>query len=277
MKTKRGAVKAERVFTKKKHRTAAAAVAGKIVSAAAVAAFWLGLWALLALRTGSELLLPSPFAVFGRLVRLAGSADLWKATGLTLVRITIGYAAGALAGTGLAALTAWSRHAFVLARPLGRIVKATPVASFIILALVWIPANNIPSFIVFLLVTPIIWDSLRTALLETDRRLLEMASAYGFGPGKTIRHVYVPSVSGQYVSSLLTALALAWKSGIAAEVLCLPGISVGRRLYESKIYLETVDLFAWTTLVVILSVLMELLIRASVKRFTSGREGGADD
>lgn len=116
--------------------------------------------------------------------------------------------------------------------------------------------------------TPIIWDSLRTALLSTDPDLLEMAKAYRFGKLRTVLHVYLPSSVGAYLSSILTALGLAWKSGIAAEVLCLPKLSIGRQLYESKIYLEMSDLFAWTTLVIILSVIMEALIRFSVTRFT---------
>ena len=227
-----------------------------ILTVVAVAAFWIGLWLLLSFRVNSELLLPSPVSVFRRLFALIGTAALWKATGSTILRILIGYISGIAAGTLLAALSAWSRHVSAFIAPVGRIIKATPVASFIILALVWIPANNIPSFIVFLLVTPIVWDSLRTALLSTDPDLLEMAKAYRFGRLRTVLHIYLPSSLGAYLSSILTALGLAWKSGIAAEVLCLPKLSIGRQLYESKIYLEMSDLFAWTTLVIILSVIM---------------------
>ena len=231
-----------------------------ILTVVAVAAFWIGLWLLLSFRVNSELLLPSPVSVFRRLFALIGTAALWKATGSTILRILIGYISGIAAGTLLAAISAWSRHVSAFIAPVGRIIKATPVASFIILALVWIPANNIPSFIVFLLVTPIVWDSLRTSLLSTDPDLL--------GRRRTGLHVYLPSSLGAYLSSILTALGLAWKSGIAAEVLCLPKLSIGRQLYESKIYLEMSDLFAWTTLVIILSVIMEALIRFSVTRFT---------
>ncbi len=255
-----------RTYSPRKKRSRAMTVAEKILSAAVVALFWLGLWLLLSIKTGSELLLPSPFTVLKRLAELAGTAELWQATGLTLLRIIAGYAAGVFAGTLLATLTSWSRHISALTSPLGRIIKATPVASFIILALVWIPANNIPSFIVFLMVTPIVWEALKTALLSTDPLLLEMARAYRFGAVKTVLKVYLPASLNAYLSSLLTSLGLAWKAGIAAEVLCLPKISIGRRLYESKIYLETPDLFAWTTLVIILSVLMELLIRLAVKK-----------
>ncbi|MBO7407970.1 MAG: ABC transporter permease subunit [Clostridia bacterium] len=259
-----------RTYSPRRQRTAASAIAEKLISVAVVVAFWLGLWFLLALRTGTDLLLPSPVSVFKRFCALAGTRELWQATGHTLLRILIGYVAGVLSGTILAALTAWSRHAAALLSPLGRMVKATPVASFIILALVWIPANNIPSFIVFLMVTPIVWDALRTALENTDPALLEMARAYRFGRVRTVLNVYLPSALPAYLSSMLTALALGWKAGIAAEVLCLPRVSVGTQLYNSKIYLETADMFAWTTLVILLSVAMEALIRLLVKRIKGG-------
>ncbi len=242
-----------------------------VLTVLSVAAFWLGLWMILSQRVNSELLLPSPVSVFKRLFRLSGTSELWKATGATLGRIILGYLGGVLAGTLLAALTAWSSWISAVAAPIGRIAKATPVASFIILALVWLPAANIPSFIVFLLVTPIVWDALKTALLSADRALLEMAKAYRFGFLRTVLHVYLPSALPAYISSVITSLGLAWKSGIAAEVLCLPKISIGRLLHESKIYLEMTDLFAWTTLVVILSVIMEAAIRLAVKRLGSGK------
>lgn len=260
-----------RTYLPRRKRSKASAVSETLLSIAAVAAFWLGIWFLLALRTGTDLLLPGPGTVLRRLFRLAGERVFWQATGQTLLRILLGYAAGVLSGTVLAALTAWSRHAAALLSPAGRIVKATPVASFIILALVWIPADNIPSFIVFLMVTPIVWDALRTALENTDPALLEMARAYRFGRVRTVLNVYLPAALPAYLSSMLTALALGWKAGIAAEVLCLPKISIGRRLYESKIYLETPDLFAWTALVILLSVLMEALIRLLIRRCTGDR------
>jgi NitT/TauT family transport system permease protein len=257
-----------RTFYKRPEKNDAALKAVKVVlTVLGVAAFWLGLWMILSLRVDSELLLPSPVSVFKRLFRLSGTAELWKATGQTLGRILLGYLGGILAGTVLAALTAWSSWISAVAAPVGRIAKATPVASFIILALVWLPAGNIPSFIVFLLVTPIVWDALKTALLSVDKDLLEMAKIYRLGAFRTVAHVYFPSALPAYLSSVITSLGLAWKSGIAAEVLCLPRISIGRLLYESKIYLEMTDLFAWTTLVVILSVIMEAAIRLAVKRF----------
>ncbi len=228
--------------------------------------FWLGVWELASLAVGKELLLPSPRRTAVRLYTLAGTSSFWISAGTSLLRIAVGFLSGVAAGTLFAVLTAASRFLDSLLSPLGTVVRATPVASFILLALVWIQASNVPSFISFLMVTPIVWSALKTAILNTDRQLLEAAKVYRLGRLKTVRAVFLPSVLPTYTASLLTSLGLAWKSGIAAEVLCHPRQSIGIELYESKIYLETADLFAWTATVVLLSVGMEALFALLLKR-----------
>ncbi len=156
--------------------------------------------------------------------------------------------------------------------PLISLAKATPVASFIILALVWIKKNGVPVFIVFLIVLPIVWANVSEAIKNTDKSMLEMAKVFRFGKLKTIKEIYVHSVLPYFAAGCTTALGLAWKSGVAAEVISLPQSSVGYHLYRSKITIETADLFAWTLVVIILSVLLEKLITALLKKIRKGNE-----
>jgi NitT/TauT family transport system permease protein len=147
-----------------------------------------------------------------------------------------------------------------------RLVRSTPVASFIILALLWVAKAAIPALISAMLAAPVVWSGVVSALGGTDRELLEMAKAYRFSRWKTLRAVYIPSAMPAFSSSCLTAVGLAWKSGVAAEVLCQLRPSVGAELYYAKIYLETPRLFAWTAVVVILSYLLEKLIAAVLRK-----------
>lgn len=133
--------------------------------------------------------------------------------------------------------------------PAIRVVLATPVASFIILSLLWIGHTRVPAFISMLIVIPIVWANLCTAVRETDRDLLEMARLFRMKKSRVLRLIYIPAAMPSFRAACLTALGLAWKSGIAAEVLCLPKTAVGTQLYYSKIYLETPALFAWTIVV----------------------------
>jgi len=223
------------------------------------AVFWLAVWSFASLSVSQELIMPSPLSVLETLLELGAEADFWRAAGLSLLRIFGGFAAGALLGTLLAVLTVRFELMDVLFSPVIRIVRATPVASFIILALLWMGHALVPAFMAMLMVLPVIWESLRAAITAVDGELLEMALVYRFGAFKTLKLIYVPSVLSPYAASLATAVGLAWKSGIAAEVLCLPRLAIGTNLYYSKIYLETPSLFAWTVVVVLLSFILERL------------------
>ncbi|NCB05647.1 MAG: ABC transporter permease subunit [Clostridia bacterium] len=168
-----------------------------------------------------------------------------------------GFLAGIVLGTILAAATSVSRWADLLLSPAIKVVRATPVASFIILVLLWVESGRVPGIMSALMVLPVVWGNVSAGIAKTDPLLLEAASFYRFGAGKKLRLLYIPSVLPYFFSGCSTALGLAWKSGVAAEVLCLPSLAVGTKLYYAKIYLETPSLFAWTAVVILLSYLLE--------------------
>lgn len=240
-------------------------------------AFWLGAWQLAAFLVelgvaghGNELLLPYPATVWAALVRLAGDLAFWETVLATLGRILAGLALGAALGALLAALTFLSPWADRLLSPAIRVIRATPVVSFILLILLWTGRNRVPTVISALMVLPIVWANLSRGLRETDPQLLEMAGAYRFSAAKRVRLIYLPSLRPYFLSAVTTSMGLAWKSGVAAEVLCLPRPAIGTQIYNAKLYLEVPDLFAWTVAVVALSLLLEKLLRALLRR----RKGG---
>lgn len=224
------------------------------------AVFWLLVWQLAAVLVGKEILLPTPIAVIGRLFELGGTVKLWTDTFSSLGRIMAGFGLGLLTGTVLGFLAYKLKFVRILISPLLTVVKATPVASFIILALVWLTRLHVPAFIAFLMVLPIVTENTVTALGMTDRKLIEMENLFGFSFRRKCATLYFPSFSPYLFSSVKTSLGLSWKAGIAAEVLCTPVGSIGKNLYESKIYLETIDVFAWTVVVVIMSLILEKAI-----------------
>lgn len=228
--------------------------------------FWLGVWQWAAMAVGKELLLPSPLSVWVRLAELAGTGEFWTAALLSLGRIFSGLLAGVVLGTGLAGLTSAFRWADWVISPAIRVLRAVPVASFILLVLLWVESGRVPGVISALMVLPVVWGNVSRGVAETDRQLLELARAYGFGRWKTLRLVYVPSALPYFTSGCRTAMGLAWKAGVAAEVLCLPKSAIGSQVYFSKIYLETPSLFAWTVVVVVLSFLLEWCMGALLKR-----------
>jgi len=229
-------------------------------------AFWLGVWQLAAMAVGRELLLPGPRPVGERLLVLARTADFWLSAGATLGRVFLGLGWGTLMGTALAFATHFSPWADRLIAPAIRVVRATPVVSFILLVYLWLPRWAIPWVIAGLMVLPVVWGSLSTGLGAMDGGLLELAQAYRFSRLKTLRLIYLPALRPHFSAGLLTAFGLAWKSGVAAEVICPPAQAVGSRLQQARLGLETADLFAWTLTIVALSLTLEGLLRLGLER-----------
>ena len=220
--------------------------------------------ALAAAVPGGGLLLASPVQAALRLFQLLPSAAFWQAAGNSSLRIFGGFLLyGALAAL-LAALAAgrpWLRD--LLAPPVAA-VKAVPVASFIILALVWLDSRSLSLFISALMVFPPVYLNVLEGLCRTDRKLLELARVYRIPLRRRIWGIYVPQVLPYFRSAASLALGLCWKAGAAAEVIGLPAGTIGERLYTAKIYLQTPDLFAWTAVILILAAVFERLFLAAV-------------
>ena len=234
------------------------------------AVFWLAVWWLLALIVGKELLIPSPPLVVRTLLELVVTGAFWRYTALTLLRITLGLLLGIVLGILTALLTNRLSLLHALLAPAVRVVRATPVASFIILVLLWVANGRVPVVISALVVLPVIWESTAAGLRSVNRDLLEFARAYRLTRWDTWRRIVIPSMLPQLAAAVCTAIGLAWKSGVAAEVLCLPKAAVGTQVYFSKLYLDTPALFAWTLMVVALSLTVERIAR----RLLLGRKEG---
>lgn len=240
--------------------------ARRAVTTLVVAALWLLIWEALYRLVGADVLLASPLQVGRRLVQLVGQGEFWRITLTSLGRVLMSYALGVAVGAALAVLTfnlPWLR-AFL--SPMLAIVRAMPVASFIILALVWLTSRRVPVLTGFLMVLPIVWGNVETGIRAADPELLEMAAVFGMTRRQKLMGIYAPAVLPYFVTACTMSLGLCWKASIAAEVLGSPKFSIGAQLYNAKIYLETADLFAWTVVVVVLSMALEKLFAALMAR-----------
>ncbi|MCD7882970.1 MAG: ABC transporter permease subunit [Lachnospiraceae bacterium] len=224
-------------------------------------AFWLGVWQILAVQVNFPLLLPSPASVGRTLLELAGTGTFWKSIFLSLGRVLAGLLLGCFLGCLSAFLTFQFPIVDLLLSPAIRVIRATPVVSFILLVYLWVVRANIPGCISTLMVLPIMWNRMRLGLDSVDQKLLEMASAYRFGRIKTIRLIWLPSLRSYFSSGLADALGLAWKSGVAAEVICPPRYAIGTELSKAKTALQSPELYAWTVVIILLSLTMEVVLR----------------
>lgn len=232
----------------------------------AVLMFWVVVWQALYLGVNKEILLVSPFSVLKRLLELMATMDFWTTTLESILSITLGIVIGVILGIVLGIATYYSNILNSLLYPIISIIRATPVASFIILALVWIKTAYVPMFIVILMVLPILWANVYEGMTETDNKLLDMARVFGFSKLKTLFNIYIPSALPYIIAGATTAIGLGWKAGIAAQVIANVGSTIGGELHFAKIYIETVDLFAWTVVVIIISMIFEKILKLMVRR-----------
>ena len=231
------------------------------------AAFWLLVWegaslALAATTGGRMLLLASPVQALGRLLALAGTAAFWQAVAFSSLRILGGFLLACALAAVLAPLAARFQWVRDLLSPLVAVVKAVPVVSFIILALIFFSSENLSLLISALMVFPPVYLNVLEGIGHTDRQLLEMAEVFLIPVGRRIRYIYLPQVIPFFRSGCMVALGLCWKSGIAAEVIGTPSGSIGEHLQQAKIYLDMPDLFAWTLVIVLVSLAFEKTVLA---------------
>ena len=226
----------------------------------AVAFFWVGVWYLISRKVGIEFLFPSPKDTLASLLKLAGGKEFWLSTAASLLRVLTGILMAWLCGILIGVAVSRSRLADALLSPVLTVIKATPVASFIVLALLWIERDRLPVFITLLMVLPIVCSNVAQGIRSVDVSLAEVAKVFHFSRTETLRRLYLPSVAPYFMAACRSSLGMAWKAGIAAEVLSTPQLGIGTELYFSKTYLETSDLFAWTLVVILLSMMIEKLL-----------------
>lgn len=234
-----------------------------------ITAFWLGIWELISLIIDNRLLFPSMYNVVVRIFELTFSENSDNNFIISILcslgRIGLGILIGIVSGTITAFICSFSKAIYETVYPFIIVIKSTPVASFIILLLVYTYANIIPVIISALMVLPIVFSNIYQGLKSVDISLLELCRIYSVPRKKTIRSLYIPSIMPYFTSSLISSIGLGWKAGIAAEVLCSPINSIGKAIFESKLYFEYVDLFAWTVMVIILSIIFEVVITRLLK------------
>lgn len=228
--------------------------------------FWLIVWQLLAIAVGQRLLLASPIETLVRLLELAQTAEFWRSILFTLAHILAGFLCALTVGTLSGALSARFGWLNELLSPLMTAIKSVPVASFVIVALIWVPSKRLSVLISFLITYPLIHAAVLDGLTHVDPKLTEMAHVFRMPRLNRLTAIDLPAVLPRLTSSASVAMGLAWKSGVAAEVIGIPTGSVGERLYKAKVYLATPDLFAWTLTIVLASMLCERALKLLLRQ-----------
>ena len=249
----------------------------KLVLALASAAFWLLLWFGASMAVGNPLILPSPLATFARLAELSLEAEFWKTVGSSLLRVIIGIAIAIPFSALFAWLCSSSKIADVLFSPAVTLMKSVPVVSFILIAIFLFDRKTIPSAITFMMVFPVLYGNIREGIESVPLKLLEMARVFRLAIPLKLKRIYAPAIAPYFFAAFTASVGLALKAGIAAEVIAYIPTSIGKKLSDAKSYMEPADLLAWTAAILIIGLLLEYLLRITLKRIQRRRTDGKID
>lgn len=230
----------------------------------------LAVWQGVAMIINNRLLLASPVHVAGRLAAVIADKSFLKSVAFSFSRIIGGFFAAL--GAGIILAVAAGRFGIIetLLWPYMITIKAVPVASFIVLALIWFTSSTLSAFTSFLMVLPVVYTNVLEGIKSIDKKLTDMADVFRVPWSRRLLYIWLPKIKPFLISSCSVALGLSWKAGIAAEVIGIPEGSIGEKLYYAKVYLNSADLLAWTLVIVALSVAFEKLFVLALKK-TFGR------
>ncbi len=227
------------------------------------AAFWLAVWQAVSMPL-PNLLFAGPVQTVQSLFSMVTESDFWLSIAHSLGKIAGGFALAFVLGCLLAALAYRCPFVRILLEPAVQIMKSVPVACFVVVALIWIRSAWISVLTAFFVVFPAVYINLDEGLRSVDPKMLEMARLFRLSGGKKWRAVYLPAAMPYLLSACRVSVGMALKAGVAGEIIGLPRWSIGEQLYLSKLYLNTADLFAWSFVIIVLSVVLErLLVRVA--------------
>jgi len=217
----------------------------------------LAVWQGISMLVNMEMLLAPPWKVLVRLSTIWKEGDFLSTVLFSMFRIMGGFAIAFFVGIALALLAGRFRLVETLFWPYVAAIKTVPIASFIILCLIWFSFNQLTVFISFLIAFPVIYTNVLQGIRHTDPLLLEMADLYHVRGARKLFYIQLPGVMPYLTSAAGVAVGMAWKAGVAAEVIGVIKGSIGEKLYEAKIYFQNADLLCWTLVIILLSVVWE--------------------
>lgn len=232
--------------------------------------FALLVWQTAAVAVDQSILLVSPIDVALRLTTIWQVEGFASSIWLSFYHIAGGFLLALVSGILLAALSGRFKWVETALWPFMITVKTVPVASFVVICLIWLSAQNLSVFISFLIVLPVVYGNVLQGIKSEDGKMLEVAEVFRMPVLRRILYIHMPQLKPFILSACATALGMSWKAGIAAEIIGTPDGSIGKQLYYAKIYLDTDDLLCWTVIIVIVSVAFEklfmLALRAAYRR-----------
>ena len=223
-------------------------------------------WELLSKSFSSRQILPGPGDTISSLISISLKPGFLTELGVTLLRGLIGFVfafIGAILIGIPAGLNSGIEAGF---KPVLITIRSTPVVAIILLALIWFKSEQVPVFIGFLTMFPILAINISQGIRETDPAIIQMANLYNIRKRRILTDIYWPSILPFLYSGVSTAIGFGWRSVIIGEVLSQPRYGIGAMMQDAQSYLLVSEVIAWTVIAILVSAVFEGIIRNIEKR-----------
>ena len=140
--------------------------------------FWILFWWVMSIFVGEKLFLPSPFTVIKTMLFLLGEKEFWSDISFSAVRVIISYGLSFVLALVVGIIGGCYEKVDILLSPLVKAMRSIPVASIVILVLLWVKSRNLSLVVSFLVVFPLLYESVLSGMRNTDSLLLEAADNY---------------------------------------------------------------------------------------------------
>lgn len=220
----------------------------------------LGLWLIVSLLVGSELILPSPIKVFNTLAVLLKDPRTYQAILSTITKILVVVIATLVLGVALGFAIGLNDKLYQLFRPATLVIQAVPIVTWLALVMFAFGIGWLGPVVVSVLsLFPHVLLSTAVGIRSTDVKLKEMATIYKVPKRKIVRDIYLGSVLPQMVAALQIVMGNVWKVVVVAEYMCGDhGIGVMIAWARQSVAVDKV--YAYTALTVILGLVAENIV-----------------
>lgn len=241
----------------------------KVLKYTFVILFWLLVWHAAAEAVGNNYFLPSVKSTFESLIEILKSRQSYLWIMMTFFRVVYSFILGSILGLGLGIICNHCSFIFTLLSPIFTIIKSTPVACFITILWVSFSGDAVSIIIGVIMVMPIIWQNVMDGYKSIDPQLKEITYVYKFNKFKKFKFLTLPSLKKFLVPAIITSCGLCWKAEIAAEIMAYTTKSIGQSISDAKYDSNSPAVFAWSIIIIVLSVVLEFFTRKLLRRYAS--------
>jgi NitT/TauT family transport system permease protein len=229
-------------------------------------------WWVIAFFLDASIILPGPGETFRRLWTELSSGAFYRHLAVTAFRAVTGFLLSLAAGLVWGVAAGLSPRARSVLTPALVLIRSTPVIAVILLAIIWFSPNAAPVIVTWLMVMPIVEQSVEHGVRSGSSALIEMATLFRVPRRRIIRDIHVPALRPFVRGASHSGLGMAYKVTVAAEVLVQPPWSIGGAMQEARFYLDTPRLIGLTIVVILLGGATEVILRA-IDRLADRRGG----